>query len=461
MTTDCKSGLSRLIFPIRVYPRSSAALVPLLVVASALAQQAHTTVRHHTVAENAAPAVKPEVTQAEAALDKQDYTAAEPLLRKATEADAKDFRAWFDLGLVYIATNRRNEAIDAYRRSVASDAGFFESNFNLGTSLAAAGDNAEAEKYLRAATRLKPFSNPKENLQRAWLALGEVAARSKNTAGALDAFHEAEQLEPKNAQPHLQAAIALEQAGNLTEAEREFTRAAQLDPKSKEALAGIVNVNMRAKRLPEAEAALRNFLAADPQNATAHLQLGRVLAAEKKDDEAAQEIDVALKLQPGDADAMHELASLHASAKQYDKAAAEYATLVEREPNNGDLHFAYGTVLMDKHDYPAAERELIAAAKLKGGADVFGNLAVVAAENKNYPLVIQALDARAKIAPENAGTYFLRATTLDHLQEATHNPQFLKQAVENYKQFLTASNGHNPDDEWKARHRLIALEPKK
>lgn len=429
--------------------------------APALIAQTHTTVRHERVAESITTPAKPEVTKAEEALDRKDYAAAEELLKKATAEDAKDFRAWFDLGLLYNATNRKPEAIDAYRHSVAADASFFESNFNLGVSLAAANAAAEAEKYLRAAVSLKPLSDRDHNLERAWLALGEVQAQQKNTTAALESFRNAEAKEPKNADIHLQAAIALEKAGGLSDAEKEFAAAAELDPKSTEALAGLVNVNMRAHNLPEAEAALRKLLAADPQNASAHLQLGRVLAAEGHYDQAATEIDTALKIQPSDPAAQRELAGLHASAKQYDKAAAEYAPLVQREPNNADLHFAYGTVLMNQHNWPAAEGELMAAARIAPSPEVLGNLAVVASENKNYQLVLQALDARAKLQPENAGTYFLRATACDNLHQATQKPDLLKQAIANYKSFLEASAGRNPDNEWKARHRLLALEPKK
>ncbi len=54
--------------------------------------------------------------------------------------------------------------------------------------------------------------------------------------------------------------------------------------------------------------------------------------------------------------------------------------------------------------------------------------------------------------PELPSSYFLRATCYDHLRQ-------FAEAVENYKAFLAASNGQFPDDEWKARHRLIAIEP--
>ena len=56
--------------------------------------------------------------------------------------------------------------------------------------------------------------------------------------------------------------------------------------------------------------------------------------------------------------------------------------------------------------------------------------------------------------PELPIAYFLRATAYDHLRA-------YKEASEDYHRFLDADHGQNPDQEWQARHRLIAIEPKK
>jgi tetratricopeptide (TPR) repeat protein len=85
--------------------------------------------------------------------------------------------------------------------------------------------------------------------------------------------------------------------------------------------------------------------------------------------------------------------------------------------------------------------------------DAYGNLAIVAAANKNYTLTLRALDDRAKYVPETQGTYFLRATTFDNLKD-------VPKAVEYYQKFLAVDDGKFPDQEWQARHRLIALDPK-
>jgi tetratricopeptide (TPR) repeat protein len=117
-------------------------------------------------------------------------------------------------------------------------------------------------------------------------------------------------------------------------------------------------------------------------------------------------------------------------------------------------HFQLGVALYQQGQPDGAAREMEAAIKLKPDlAEAYGNLAVVAAENKNYQLTLKALDYRSKFLPENPASYFLRATTFDHLKA-------VPQAVEYYQRFLVADAGKLPDQEWQARHRLIALDPK-
>jgi tetratricopeptide (TPR) repeat protein len=116
------------------------------------------------------------------------------------------------------------------------------------------------------------------------------------------------------------------------------------------------------------------------------------------------------------------------------------------------LHYGLGRLLLNQHKFPEAQQELLVAIQLKPGlGPAYGDLAAAANENKNYELVIKALDARAQLLPELPIGYFLRATAYDHLRQN-------KPAAENYHRFLETANGKYPDQEWQARHRLIAIE---
>ena len=142
-------------------------------------------------------------------------------------------------------------------------------------------------------------------------------------------------------------------------------------------------------------------------------------------------------------------------AKKFGLAEAQFRALLVSTPNDGELHYGLGRVLLKQQKLPEAEKELITAIQLKPDlGEAYGDLAGAANETKNYELVIKVLDARAKILPELPIGYFLRATAYDHLRQ-------YKPAAANYHLFLEKSTGQFPDQEFQARHRLIAIEPRK
>ncbi len=314
--------------------------------------------------------------------------------------------------------------------------------------------NPEAETYLRAATRLKPSGPPEQGQERAWLSLAHVLEKQKPEEAAA-AYREAAKLEPADPEPHVAAGQFFEKQNRFADAEHEYQQAVDLNPKSAEAMAGLVNLYSKAKRLPDAEKMLRRYLEVNPQNPTAHLQLARVLAARSDNGGARAEYEATVKLAPDDLQARRELAELDVAAGQYRTAAQEYQALVAGHPADAELHYALGNALLHARDFPGAQQTLLETVKLKPDmGPAYNDLAIAASENKQYDLAVHALDARAKYLPETPGTYFLRATSYDNLKA-------FKQAAENYRHFLEVAQGKFPDQEWQARHRLIAIDPKK
>jgi Flp pilus assembly protein TadD len=416
------------------------------------AQSTGIAIRHHKVAEEE-PSFPPELIQAEAAIEKKDYATAELLLNKVVAANSANYQAWFDLGFVYNALGRTNDSVAAYRKSVSAKPEVFESNLNLGLTLAKTGQ-PDAEQFLRAATKLTPTSRVEEGRERAWVSLGHVLETSKPDE-AVEAYRQAAALQPNDPEPHLSAGLLLEKQNRFADAEQEYKQALALDSSSADALTGLANIYMRGHRFTEAEGILRKLVALRSDDANAHLQLGRMLAADGQNDNAIVELQAALKLAPADVEAQRDLAAVYATARKYDQAEAQYRSLLAARPNDAESHLGLGQALLKQKKFPQAQQELLAAINLKPTLDAaYGDLAIAADENKNYELTIKVLDARAKLVPEIPVTYFLRATAYDHLR-------LYKPAAENYHRFLEVADGRFPDQEWQARHRLIAIEPKK
>ncbi|MGA9495792.1 MAG: tetratricopeptide repeat protein [Terriglobales bacterium] len=479
-------GPQRALRPIAVAIFFGLVMVLLVTACGTAFAQTHATVRHYKERIDDTP---PEIAQAEDAIQKSDFTTAETLLKKALDKDPKNFQAWFDLGFVLNHLGRVEDSIHAYRQSVAAKPDVFETNLNLGLMLARS-NNPEGERFLRAATTLTPTShsageqssgkhsaddyspndhsaedNVEEGQARAWLALAHLLETTKPEEAFL-AYRKASELTPKDPEPHLSAGLLHERRKEFADAEAEYklalaedtskVDAQKNDPQTIEAAIGLTNIYMKAGRLADAEPLLRRLSMERPNDAGIHLQLGRVLEAEDKKDDAVAELQRALKLAPADVEAQREIADLYASAGKNELAEAAYRPLVAAQPKNAELHRALGKALLLEKKFPEAQEELLTAVRLKRDwPDVYVDLAFAANENKNYELIVRALNGRALLnADMPAICYFLRASAYDHLRD-------YKQAAVDYHQFLGVAKGKYPDQEWQATHRLIAIEPKK
>jgi tetratricopeptide (TPR) repeat protein len=417
---------------------------------SGFSQDTGRAVRHHPVAIAEDPASNL-LDQAETLLSRGDAAAAKPLLEQATEKNPKSYQAWYDLGYAEQAMNEDEQAIAAYRKSLEINAKVFETNLNLGMMLASAGQKEEAVKYLKAATELQPASHPDRSKEHAWLALGQTLLPG-DSAGAEHAFLSASKLLPSDPKPHLLLGELYENSGKLDQAKAQYQQSlSATDAQQRaQALRGLVNIAVVSKQYAEAEANVRQYLGTTPNDSQAHLLLGRLLAAQGKNDEALHELDAAGN--QNDPAVLREKAALLSAVHRESDAIPIYKLLVNGSSNDAQLRYEYGLALMHEHQWVPAQEQLLAAVKLNPNlAPAYGDLAVVASDNQQYDLTLKALEIRTKLLGDNPGTFFLRATALDHLRR-------FPEATENYRQFLAVANGKYPDEEWKARHRLIAIE---
>jgi Flp pilus assembly protein TadD len=384
------------------------------------------------------------VLEAEDAIAKRDFARAESLLVEATTKTPSDYRAWYDLGFVLNALNRRNEAIGAFRKAVTLKADEPETNLALGQLLLLTGQHAEAAKYLAQATKLKPSAS-------AWLLLGQ-ALEPTDAPRAISAYQRAATASPNDPEPHMRLGALFERQKAFADAEAAYKTVVQLDPKSSEAVAGLANVYLAQDRIEDAETALRTFVALEPNDVRARIQLGRLLARRGKVEDAIQMLEAAAVSAP-DPKLSRELGNLYLFAKKPDKAAAAFQATLPQMERDAETQYGLGTALLQLTRYAEAEPALINAIKLDPKlVDAYANLALAASNNKHYQLAIKALDARASLAPDSPATYFLRATCYDNLR-------MFKEAAKNYRQFLEVAGGRFADQEWQAKHRLIAIDP--
>ncbi len=117
-----------------------------------------------------------------------------------------------DLGFVLERQGLVEDAADAYRQALSLDPEADAARYNLGASLARAGQYEEAERHLLAAVKTHPTTQ-------AFTALGVVQRERGASDSAMSSFGAAIEADPKNAAPYDQLGAMLVAQGKLTAAE--------------------------------------------------------------------------------------------------------------------------------------------------------------------------------------------------------------------------------------------------
>lgn len=370
------------------------------------------------------------------ALDAHQPEAAEPLLRKAVQADPNDYTAHFNLALALSLQQKDPEAVVELRKTLELKPGLYEADLNLGILL----------------------------------------LRDKLAAEALPVLKEAAEAKPKEARPNLYYAQALLNTGDAVQAELHYSVAAEADPKSTVAQIGLARALLEQQKLPEAAehfqaAGLKDGLlevAAQyekagqkqeamaiyrefPENAAVQHRLGQLLIDDKNAAAAMPTLEEAVRKAPTTANRLA-LADAYKMSKEIPKMLEQLQLAAAADPGNYDLHMSYGRSLRDEHKLLPAAQQFLAATKIRpDSVPAWNELASALIVNENYAEGLAALDRIRALGKEIPGNYFLRAITLDRLK-------MKPQAVAAYQQFLAADNNAHPDQEFQARQRMRIIE---
>jgi predicted Zn-dependent protease len=405
--------------------------------------------------------------QANDALERSDYTAALPILQELSAANPKDAHILFDLGLTQDNLDHEAEAAAAYRASAEADTKFASPHLALGLLLARERKPSEAHIELLAAANLAGPANDIDTAARALRALAKLDL-SSNAADARDELLTALKLSSETPDDILLSAQIAEALNDLPLAETAYKRLLTATPNDPATTAALAHVLRLEGKLADAESILTDALAAHPGDTALTAQLSSTYLAEDEPAKSALAVPLVETLHtqhPDEASITRLLARLYAQTKQPAKADPLYVALLTKTPNDPTLLDDYGANLVRLARFAEAETVLKRAVADPSAfptsedlAAAYSDLAFSASENNDPAMTLHALDLRAKVAAITPAAVFLEATAHDKLHQ-------YKKASELYRQFLdlpeVKANGKFADQEWEAKHRLIALEKMK
>jgi predicted Zn-dependent protease len=402
----------------------------------------------------------PLLTQANEALDKQDYPTALKLLTTLAEKSPNDPHLLYDLALTQDAlaeTPAQTTASETtYRRAIAADPTYFDPHLALGLLLARSGKLTLARAELLQATTLTT-DNPLLKA-RAYRALARIDKSSNPSAGS-DELLSALKISPETSDDILLSGELAEASGDPTAAEAAYRRVLAADPQNHDATAALTHLLLHQQKPDQAETLLTAALAKDPDNPALNAQLASLYEKQDQPEKALPIVEKLHAAHPEDSNVTRLLARLYSRNQQYDQAETLYAALVANStPPDPTLLDDDADVLIRLKRFAEAEtllKRAVAKPDAFPSKEDLGNaashLAFAASANNDPGTTLQALTLRATVLPNSPSSLFLEATAHDKLHHT-------KQATDLYKQFLSVANGQFPDEEWEARHRLIALD---
>jgi tetratricopeptide (TPR) repeat protein len=389
----------------------------------------------------------------ESAIEAKNYPLASARLEIYLSAHPTDARALFDRGYVADAQGHTDDAESWYRKAVAADPKQFEARLALGLLLASKDDpkdDAAALDQLQVAITLQPNPPSPTAKAQADRALARLL-RTSDPSAARDALVEALKLTPETPSDTLLAGEIAEAAGDLAIAEQEYRQALRSQPNMSDASAALAHLLIAEKRYADAQPVVEAALRRDPNDPALNAQLAAILNGLGKQADALVLLEKLHQLQPGSRSVTSMLADADFQTGKLDEADALYLQLLAQTPGDPDLLDAHGRILIRQQrfaDAIAVFRKAVAARP--DDIDGWSGIAFADSEAHLYQDELAALSMRSKLAPETPATLFLRATAYDNLHQT-------KAAADYYHRFLAAAQGKFPDQEWQAKHRLVAL----
>ena len=391
------------------------------------------------------------------ALDRQDFPRALKILTPLAEQNPGDARLLYDLAYTQDALDQTTTAETTYHAAIAADPTLIEPHLGLGLLLARTNHPAEAHTELTAAAALPTDAHALK--ARAYRALARLDLKSSPDA-ARDELLEALKLTPETPDDTLMAAELAESAKDPDAAEKAYRSSLSRTPNDPATTAALAHL-LTPTKPAEAEALLNAALTAHAGDTALTAQLAALYAAQNKYAAAIPLAETLHTANPQDANLTRLLADLYSQSGTPEKADPLFVTLIAARPT-ATLLDDRASNLIKLHRYAEAEnllqKSVAAGAVAFPAKEDFGiaasHLAFAASNNGDPQTVLRAVALRATVLPPSPAAMFLSATAYDKLHD-------FKQAADLYKQFLAAAGEKFPDEEFEARHRLLAIQNRK
>ncbi|HEY6291636.1 MAG TPA: tetratricopeptide repeat protein [Terriglobia bacterium] len=226
-------------------------------------------------------------------------------------------------------------------------------------------------------------------------------------AGARAEVQQGLKLDPLSVPGYNLLGIIETQDKNFNSASEAFEQALRLDPKSTETHNNLASSYFQQQKVDLARSEYLTALRIDPTNRDANYNLGLVLLAEGRPAEAITYFE---RVTPRDPASEMSLASAYLAAHKTSQGLALVRKLSAEDSGDVRVQFLLGTVLLEAHQYEAAEHQFEVADSLRPeNYDILCKLGQAASELKHYAKSEGALGRAVELKPDSPEALYLLA----------------------------------------------------
>jgi predicted O-linked N-acetylglucosamine transferase (SPINDLY family) len=266
-----------------------------------------------------------------------DIAATEPLVDPSAFTESVTQRR---RGNEFLDRGDLPNAINCYRKAVASDPNSLDAHTSLGFALKELGELEAAQQVLDSAVQLKP-----DNFDAVYL-LGQTFDELRRFEKAAEYFQKALDLRPAFERLYGELCHALFQIGELDRARELITNGIQLYPGNASFPLFLGNLYSFMEEWPQACSCYADALKVDPNLVQAHTNLATVFRAQGDLDSAAQHVQCALNTDPASPDAHAGQAANQDAKGDLKGALASFEKALDLDAKHVVSHRGKGNVLL-------------------------------------------------------------------------------------------------------------------
>jgi tetratricopeptide (TPR) repeat protein len=341
--------------------------------------------------------------------------------KKAIEAEPGFAEAQSNLAVLYSQEGKLAEAVSLFQEAIKNDPNYSKAHVNYGLLLVQQGSLVEAEQQFRTAIQV----NPKD--ANAYSALGMLLAKTGHTPDAVTCFRKTVDLEPTAAEAHLNLGIALADQFDRTAAFNEFSEAARLDPQLPAAHYNLGRFHYEGGKYGDADQELTTAVRLQPNYVGALYFLALTTRQENQPERSTELLRKVVQIQPENADAQYLLGQELDHLGDHQAAIEHWKAALQADPNYSQALFNLAKSLGKTHDpgakqyqdrFDSLQREQQRADRVSE----LGNLAIEAANAKNWPHALQQMNEAIQLCGncpqsahlhKNLGLFYGRAGNID------------------------------------------------